>query len=132
MNMSNYVFVVDDDLSVRNGLSRLLRASGHNVRVFARAEDFLDALEFEMLGCVILDLRMPGMSGEELAVKIKDRGINLKIIILSADDNQDSRRIAKDLGAVGFFRKPVDGYALIDSVNWVLKTTNKKNNHSKI
>ncbi|MCZ6701610.1 MAG: hypothetical protein O6940_01070, partial [Ignavibacteria bacterium] len=62
-------------------------------------------------------------------VKLKDRGISLKIIILSADDRQDTRRIAKDIGAVGFFRKPVDGYALIDHVNWVLKTTNKKNNH---
>ena len=130
--MSNYVFVVDDDLSVRNGLSRLLRAAGYNVKVFARAEDFLYDLESEMSGCLILDLRMPGMSGEELAVQLKDRGISLKIIILSADDNQDTRRIAKDIGAVGFFRKPVDGYALVDSVNWALKTTNKKNNHSKI
>jgi len=127
--MSNYIFVVDDDMSVRNGLSRLLFAAGHNVRTFARAEDFLYDLESEMSGCVILDLRMPGMSGEELAVKLKDRGINRKIIILSADDSQDTRRIAKDLGAVGFCRSPVEGYAMIDSDSWDIKTTNKKNNH---
>ena len=48
MNMSNYIFVVDDDMSVRKGLSRLLSAAGHNVRVFARAEDFLYALESEI------------------------------------------------------------------------------------
>jgi len=116
-------------MSVRKGLSRLLLAAGYNLRVFSCAEDFLYALESEMLGCVILDLRMPGMSIEELVVKMKDQGISLKIIILTADDNQDTRRIAKDIGAVGFFRKPVDGYALIDAINWSLKTTNKKNNH---
>ncbi len=117
--MPNYVFVVDDDLSVRNGLARLLRTAGHNVKVFARAENFLDALESDMLGCIILDLRLPGMTGEELAVKLKDRGIDLKIIILSAEDNQEARKIAKDINAVGFFRKPVDGYALIDFINWI-------------
>jgi len=116
-------------MSVRKGLSRLLRAAGYNVRVFSRAEDFLYALESEMLGCVILDMRLPGMTGKELAVKLKDRGIDLKIIILSAEDNQEARKIAKDINAIGFFRKPVDGYALIDAINWSLKTTSKKNNH---
>ncbi|MCZ6595409.1 MAG: response regulator [Bacteroidetes bacterium] len=127
--MSNYVFIVDDDLSVRNALSRLLRVAGYNVRTFVCAEDFLDAVESEMLGCIILDLGLPGMTGEKLAEKLKDRGDGMKIIILSAVDNQETRRIAEGINAVGFFRKPVDGYALIDAINWSLKTFNQKNNH---
>jgi len=129
MNISNNVFIVDDDLSVRNALSRLLRVAGYNVRAFACAEDFLDAVDSEMLGCIILDLGLPGITGEELGVKLKDHGDGIKIIILSAVDNQETRRIAEGINAVGFFRKPVDGYALIDAINWSLKTFNQKNYH---
>jgi len=87
MNISNNVFIVDDDLSVRNALSRLLRVAGYNVRAFACAEDFLDAVDSEMLGCIILDLGLPGITGEELGMKLKDRRDGIKIIILSAVDN---------------------------------------------
>ncbi|MCZ6593335.1 MAG: response regulator [Bacteroidetes bacterium] len=60
----------------------MLLAAGYKVKVFTCAEDFLDTLDSKMAGCVILDLRMPGMSGEELAMKLKDRGLDLKITIL--------------------------------------------------
>ena len=120
--------MVDDDSSSRKGLVRLLRAAGYNVHSFDSATCFLDSLKPDLSGCLILDLRMPEMSGEELASELRTRGTNVNIIIVSGNDDLETRKIAKSIGAVGFFRKPVDGTALIDAINWTLKAA-KENNH---
>ena len=117
------MFVVDDDRSARNELLRLLRAASCNVCGFTSANEFLDAIEPEASGCLVLDLRMPGMSGKELAAKLTERGISLSIIVITADDNLETRQTAQIMKAVGFFRKPVDGAALLDSIDWALRTS---------
>jgi FixJ family two-component response regulator len=114
-------YVVDDDPSARSGLARLLRTAGHDVRVFASADEFLDAYDPELSGCLVLDIRMPGMTGEKLQAELKARGVHLPIIIVTADDNQETRQIARKMKAAAFFRKPVDGPALLDAVNWALE-----------
>lgn len=114
------VFVVDDDASARNGLARLLRTAGHDVSAFASAGEFLDALSPEMSGCVVVDARMPELSGEELQAELKTRGTRLPIIVVTADDNPATKRNAQEMGAAGFFRKPVDGTALLDAIEWAL------------
>ncbi len=118
---NNKVFVIDDDLSVRKGLMRLLTAAGLDALDFATVKKFKDSLESGISGCVLLDIRMPGISGEELVAAMKNCGSNLSIIIVSADDDQEARELAKDIGAVGFFRKPVDGAALLDTISWNLR-----------
>ncbi len=122
MTNATCVFVVDDDPSARGGLARLLRTAGHDVRDFASANEFLDALDPKMSGCLVLDARMPGLSGEELQAELKARGVDLPIIVVTADDDPETRQRALGMGAAGFFRKPVDGTALLDAIRWALRS----------
>ena len=115
------VFVVDDDQSARSGIARLLRTAGHDVRAFSSAEEFLDTYDPETFGCLVLDARMPGMSGEELQTELKARGVRLPIIVVSADDDPETRRAAHRMKAAAFFRKPVDGSALLDAIDWAVR-----------
>lgn len=125
MTMENCIFVVDDDASARNGLARLLRTAGYDVRDFASAEDFLDGLDglrSEVSGCLVLDARMPGITSEEILKELSARNIHLSIIVVTGDDDPETRLKAQKMNAAGFFRKPVDGPALLDAINWALQT----------
>ncbi len=122
MTNATCVFVVDDDPSARRGLARLLRTAGHDVRDFASANEFLDALDPQVSGCLVLDARMPGLSGEELHQELKGRGVELPIIVVTADDDPEARQRALRMRAAGFFRKPVDGTALLDAIRWALRS----------
>ena len=124
------VFVVDDDDSARSGITRLLRTAGHDVRSFASADEFLNAFDPEEFGCMVLDARMPGMSGEELQMELKTRGVRLPIIVISADDHPATRRSAQRMNAAAFFRKPVDGSALLDAIEWAVRW-NLANGHAE-
>ena len=126
------VFVVDDDSSARSGIARLLRTAGHDVRAFASAEEFLDDFDPETFGCLVLDARMPGMSGEELLAELKTRGVHLPIIAVSADDDPETRRAAHRMNAAAFFRKPVDGSALLDAIDWAVQLSLTNGDHEVI
>jgi FixJ family two-component response regulator len=123
------VFVVDDDQSARRGIARLLRTAGHDVRAFDSAVEFLDAFDPDSFGCLVLDARMPGMSGEELVAELKARGVRLPTIVISADDDPETRRAAHRMNAAAFFRKPVDGSALLDAIDWAVRW-NLANGHA--
>ena len=129
MNQENVVFVVDDDPSAIKGLARYLLTAGHNVSMFESADDFLDALDPNVSGCLVLDARMPGLSGEELQAELKKRDIYLPIIVVTGDDDPETRKKAAEMKAVGFFRKPVDGTALLDAVNWALRAPKSDTSH---
>ena len=121
MTAIKQVFVIDGDPSARRGLIRLLSRGGHNPRGFASVKEFLHALDPDTSGCVILDGDTVGSTGEELRVALKARGMHLPIIMISAHDDDLTRRKAHGLYAVGLFRKPVDGPALLDVVKWTLE-----------
>ena len=127
--MKDQVYVIDDDASARNGLARLLRAAGYHVHAFDSANKFLEILDKNTSGCILLDIRMPGMSGEELVLELKNRNLNLPIIVITADDNIDTRRKAQKMNAVSLFRKPVDGNALHDNIKWILRECSNGKNH---
>ena len=131
MKKDNYVFVVDDDQSARRGLARLLRAAGYNVREYASANEFLDIITMGDSGCLVLDARMPGMSGDELNAELIRRGIDLSVIVVTGDDDPETKTEADKMKAVGFFRKPVDGTALLDAVSWALRMGSTNNNNAK-
>lgn len=116
--------MVDDDSSARNGFDRLLRTAGYNVWSFSSADEFLDALEPGMHGCIVLDARMPGMSMEELHSELQGRGANLHVIVVTADNDAETRRRARRIDAEAFFRKPVDARALLDAIEWTLRSEN--------
>ena len=129
--MKDQVYVIDDDASARNGLARLLRAAGYHVHAFDSANKFLEILDKNTSGCILLDIRMPGMSGEELVLELKNRNVNLPIIVVTGDNDAETRRKAKKMKAIGFFRKPVDGTALLDAINWIMKPARKGKNQMK-
>ena len=120
--MASRVFLVEGDLSARRGLARLLRTAGHNVREFGSASELLDFLRPATSGCLVLDAGMPGLSGGELLAELEARQTDLPVIVISADDEPEIRRRAYAMNAVGFFRKPVDGTALIDAIAWALRS----------
>jgi FixJ family two-component response regulator len=114
------IYIVDDDDSVRKGLSRLMRSAGLQSQDFASAEEFLAEIDDEQNGCVLLDITMPRLTGLQLQTELKNRNIHLPVIAISARDDADTRRMALQLGARFFLRKPVDDQALLDTIHWVL------------
>ena len=114
------VYIVDDDDSVRRGLSRLMRSAGLKSQDFCSAEEFLAEVDTEQRGCILLDITMPRLTGFQLQAELKNRKIDLPVIAISARDDGDTRRMALELGARFFFRKPVDDQALLDTIQWVL------------
>ena len=119
------VYLVDDDASARNGMARFLRIAGHEVQTYESATDFVERIVPAENGCLVLDARMPGKSATQLQAEFPDKFRNLPIIIVSADDGPETRRKALELNAVSFFRKPVDGAALLDAIEWALETVKK-------
>jgi FixJ family two-component response regulator len=110
------VFIVDDELSVRQSLSRLLGAAGLNVVAFDRAQAFLDWYTARGPGCLVLDLAMPGLNGLELQETLAARGRFLPIIFLTGQGDLASGIKAMKRGAVDFLSKPVDADDLIQAV----------------
>ena len=125
MTAIKQVFVIDGDPSARRGLIRLLSRGGHNPRGFASVKEFLHALDPDTSGCMVLDGETVGSTGEELQVALMAGGTHLPIIMVSAYDHEQNRRTAHDFEAVGLFRKPVDGIALLDAVRWALEPVNR-------
>lgn len=114
------VHIVDDDESVRQSLSRLMRSVGFSSRAYQNAETFLDQAEAGLQGCILLDITMSHMNGLELGRQLKARRITCPIIVVSAIDDEVARHSARDLGVRFFLRKPVDDQALIDAIAWVI------------
>ncbi|MGE5668789.1 MAG: response regulator transcription factor [Betaproteobacteria bacterium] len=115
------VHVVDDDADVRTGFTRLLRSAGLDVCAYASAERFLDQVDSAAPGCILLDVSMPGISGPDALMHLKDKRDTLPVIVVSARDTEAVQRLVGALGAQMFLRKPVDDQALLDAINWVTK-----------
>lgn len=113
------VYIVDDDESVRTGLSRLMRSAGFEARTFGGAEEFLANLQTERPACVLLDITMPGATGLDVQARLNEKGVRLPVIAVSARDDEETRRLARELGVQFFLRKPVDDQALLDAIHWV-------------
>ena len=107
------VFLVDDDEAVRDALQLLLSVSGLRVRCFDSAESFLEYYRPEYSGCLLLDIRMPGMSGLKLQEVLLERHISLPIIFITAHGDIPSAVDAVKRGAVQFIEKPFDDYQLL-------------------
>ena len=128
MEKDRCVFIIDDNSSARNGIARLLRAAGYAVCDFASAGEFLEKINPNISGCLLIDISMPGLLEDELVMELKKCNIELPIIVLTGDDNSEARRKANNINAVGFFRKPVDGIALLDAIEWALRKSLNRDN----
>ncbi|MDO9315324.1 MAG: response regulator [Burkholderiaceae bacterium] len=115
-----HVSIVDDDDSVRKGLSRLMRSAGIQSQAYGCPEDFLAQAHNQVHACIIIDLTMPRMNGLELSAQLRAKGITVPVIAISARDDDVTRQLARDLGVKFFLRKPVDDQALLDAISWVV------------
>jgi FixJ family two-component response regulator len=122
MNDIPTVFVVDDDPEVRESLRLLLMAARIRVETFDSAQAFLEKASPEQCGCLVLDVRMPGMSGVELLEKLAEEHAGLPAIMISASSDQDTKTRAKQAGAVDFLRKPYDTKQLLNRIKQLLET----------
>ena len=122
------VFVIDDDESVSKSISRLMKSIGINVRTFTSAKDFLDQECQYLSGCLVLDVKMPRMSGLELQQKLIDCGSTMPIIFMSAHEDISAREQGLRAGAIAFIQKPFESRDIIELVK---STLSEFTNHGR-
>ncbi|MFH1043903.1 MAG: response regulator [Pseudomonadota bacterium] len=110
------VYIVDDDPSVRDALGLLLSVKGYRTAVFANGEGFLNAWQSDWIGCLLIDIRMPGMDGLTLQKKLADLGCHLPVIIITGHGDASLARQAFKASASDFLEKPFDDEKLIDAI----------------
>ncbi|MBM3555145.1 MAG: response regulator transcription factor [Alphaproteobacteria bacterium] len=116
MSLEKTVHVIDDDEAVRRFLRGLIRSVGLRVETYATAQEFLDAYKTGSPGCLLLDIRMPGMSGLELQAEIKRREIDMPVIILTGHGDVKVAVHAMKAGAIDFIEKPFNNELLLDAI----------------
>ncbi|MEI8667974.1 response regulator [Pseudoalteromonas sp. B131b] len=120
MSYEQSVFIIDDDEGVREGLAILLDSIGIDAQSFSSGSAFLDVYNENMTGCLVLDIRMPKMSGLEVQQKLKNLNCSLPIIFITGHGDIPMAVEAMRLGAIDFIRKPFDEQHLIDRINEAL------------
>src|SRR5580658_5154262 len=115
------VAVVEDDESYRLAMQRLLKSAGFSVQSFSCAEEFLDSGRQQKTGCLIADIRMPGMSGLDLQAKLNAEHCPIPTIFITAHGDETMRLQAMRGGAVKFLAKPFDGAILLEGVRAALR-----------
>ncbi len=120
MNAAPTVFVIDDDQAVRDAISLLLRADGLAVATFASAAAFLESAAVQQPGCLVLDVRMPGMSGLDLQKQLRARGCRIPILFMTGHGDVPMAIRAMKAGAFDFMEKPFQGETLLERVREAL------------
>lgn len=119
------VFIVDDDVSVRNALKRLIQSIGLKVKAFDSAKAFLEHGPHSRPACLILDVRMPGMSGIELQEQLKNTEFQMPIIFITGHGNVPMSVEAMKAGALDFIEKPFEDQKLINAIHKAIKKDEK-------
>jgi FixJ family two-component response regulator len=117
----NMVAIVDDDDLMRSALQGLLKSVGLSAQAFSSAEEFLKSGRQHEVGCLVADIRMPGMSGLELQAKLNIDHCRIPTIFITAHGDEKMRMQALSAGAVEFMTKPFDDEVLLDSVRAALE-----------
>ena len=114
------IFVVDDDELVRDSLKTLIMTTGFRVETFGSAQEFLANVAHKSSGILVLDVRMPGMTGLELQEQLVASGSKMPLIFITAHEDPRIRKTAMEGGAVAFFQKPVDDQRLFKAIDLAL------------
>src|ERR1700751_5502369 len=117
----NLLAILDDDKSIQNALQDLIESEGMSTLCFDSAEQFLNSEDRHKAACLIADIRMPGMSGIEVQAKLKAERCRIPIIFITARGDIPSTVSAMKGGAIDFFTKPIDGTALLNSIEKALQ-----------
>ncbi len=116
------VFIVDDDAAVRDSLNFLLKSVDIESRIFTSGDEFLDAYQPDWQGCILLDIRMPGISGMEVQRRLAEEGCSLPIIFITGHGDIPMAVEAMHLGAHDFVQKPFHDQELLDRIQSALST----------
>lgn len=122
------IYIVDDEASVREALSSLLRSEGMKVEVFASPHEFLDVPILSDFACVVLDVCMPGLDGLALQDRLRSRGGDLPVIFISGHGEIPDAVRAMKAGAVDFLTKPFEDYTLLNAITAALSRQNRQFN----
>lgn len=120
MSGARFIHVVEDDPDVLQSIRMLLETEGFGVKTYPSAENFLELAEAQAEGCVVTDVRMPGISGVELLQQIKARGFSLPVIVITAHGDIPLAVNCMKLGAIDLLEKPFDPEALIAAIRQAL------------
>jgi RNA polymerase sigma factor (sigma-70 family) len=120
MDANATVFVIDDDAAMRDSLKDLIRSVGLRVELFASAQDFLRSEHPDVPGCIVLDVRMPGLSGLDLQRRLADAGLAIPIVFISGHGDIPMTVRALKAGAVEFLTKPFRDQELLDAIQQAL------------
>lgn len=131
MTQAQIVYIVDDDEGIREGLSLLLETTGQAVKLYSSAIDFLENYDSEARGCLILDIRMPRMTGLDLQQKLKALGTTLPIIFITGHGDIPMAVEAMRQGALDFIRKPFREMDLLDRINQALAIDAGRDQHER-
>ena len=112
------LYIVDDEPSIRTAYARLARSARMVPQTFDSVEEFMRTKVCDENACLICDVQMPGISGLDLPEMLSRAGRRLPVIFVTAHDTEETRTSAQRVGAVGYFRKPVDDQALLDAIAW--------------
>ena len=115
------IAVVDDEESVRRALGRLIRSAGFGVETYGSGVEFMQSLQRHRPDCVVLDLRMPVVTGFDVQSALQRSGTPVPVVIITGDDSPDGRERTLRNGARAYLRKPVDDAMLIDAIHSALQ-----------
>ena len=114
------IYIVEDDQSIRNGFMMLLKSAGHECKSLVSAEMFLASYHPALNDLLILDMQLTGMNGCKLLETLAAGKLHLPVIIITSFDDPRYRQCSRDYGAIAYLRKPVDGEALLDIIQYRL------------
>ena len=129
MEIASQVYIVEDDNAVRDSLQMMLESVGRSVQAFADASQFLASYSQTMAGCIVLDIRMPGINGMELQRKLNDMNSILPIIFVTGHGDVPMAVEAMQQGAVDFVQKPYREHELLDKISQAM-TLDEENRSS--
>jgi FixJ family two-component response regulator len=116
MSTSTWIALVDDDLSVRRALPRLLTSAGYKTRAFSSAQELIESGFAGEADCFVLDIHLERATGFDLLERLRRSGVSAPAIFITAYDDDASADRARSAGAAGYLRKPFDGSALLDAI----------------
>ena len=126
MSHPSTIFVVDDDPAVRDSLKFMLESAGHCVEAYANARDMLDRAGQPLAGCLVADLRLPGMSGLDMVDKLTENGTDLPVIVITGHGDVDAAVRALKAGCVDFIQKPFSDQSLLERVGKALEQDHQR------
>jgi FixJ family two-component response regulator len=126
------IYVIDDDLSVRRALARLMASADLRAKTFASGEEFLASEDPGRADCLVMDIHLGGMTGLQLQERLAAMGSNTPIIFITAFDDDATRIRAQQAGAQAYFGKPFDDQALLDAIEISIRGAKTKALSSRI